>query len=231
MPFLRVVHDKRGYETTYLMELYREGHRQRSRILYLFRTPGGARGGREALDSEARAQLEVENPRIAFNWREIRENQQHIDLAAEPRRRRPKADVAPASEMAAAPEAPAAEAAADSTTTVTVESGSPRAPEVPSVVEGASPDEQMAFLAHWHREILGRIPRRTSDPARQEALTALAERLNPVAWSDADQITSGLQRASEALERLSRVFARRRRRRRRPAGSGGSSPEAPAAES
>ena len=29
MPFLRVIRDKRGYETTYLMHLYREGHRQR----------------------------------------------------------------------------------------------------------------------------------------------------------------------------------------------------------
>jgi len=46
---------------------------------------------------------------------------------------------------------------------------------------------------------------------------ALAERLNPSAWTDADQITTGLQQAGEALERLSRVFARRRRRgRRRP---------------
>ena len=46
MPFLRVIRDKRGYETTYLMHLYREGHRQRSRILYVFRSPGGVRVGR-----------------------------------------------------------------------------------------------------------------------------------------------------------------------------------------
>ena len=51
-----------------------------------------------------------------------------------------------------------------------------------------------------------------TDPVRREALTALAERLNPAAWTDADEVTTGLQQASEALERLSRVLTRRRRR-------------------
>jgi hypothetical protein len=62
-----------------------------------------------------------------------------------------------------------------------------------------------------------RIGRRINDPARRDTLHALAERLNPSAWTDADQITAGLPLAAEALERLSRVFARRRRRgKRRP---------------
>ena len=52
VPFLRVIRDKRGYETTYLMHWYREGNRQRSRILYVFRTPGGVRVGREALEPD-----------------------------------------------------------------------------------------------------------------------------------------------------------------------------------
>jgi hypothetical protein len=59
---------------------------------------------------------------------------------------------------------------------------------------------------------------RTADPERRDALLALAERLNPASWTDADQITTGLQHAAEALERLSRVMARRRRRARRPQG-------------
>jgi hypothetical protein len=96
---------------------------------------------------------------------------------------------------------------------------------IPAAIEGATPDEQIAFLVKWYPIVRERIPSRTSDPARQEALRALAERLNPATWTDADQITTGLQEASEALERLSRVFAKRRRRaKKRP-------PPAPSPES
>ena len=77
------------------------------------------------------------------------------------------------------------------------------------------PDEQMAFLTEWYASIRERIDKRISDDARRVTLHALAERLNPAAWTDADQITTGLQQASEALQRLSHVFARRRRRGRR----------------
>jgi hypothetical protein len=76
---------------------------------------------------------------------------------------------------------------------------------------------------------------------RIEALLALAERLNPDAWGDEEQIAAGLTQAAEALGRLSRVFSKRRRRsRRRPAAAApgdrvearadehGASPETPA---
>ena len=209
MPFLRVIRDKRGYETTYLMHLYREGHRQRSRILYVFRSPGGVRVGRDALEPDVLRELEAQYPDIAFDWKDVREHQQHIEMSPEPRRRKPpKRDEA----VAAAPEpqtpAPALPAAS---------APAPSPGAVPTAIEGATPDEQIAFLGRWYSLIRERIPRRTSDPVRQEALMALAERLNPAAWTDADQIAVGLQQASEALERLSRVFSRRRRRaRRRP---------------
>ena len=210
MPFLRVIRDKRGYETTYLMHLYREGHRQRSRILYVFRSPGSVRVGRGALDPDVLREIEAHYPDIAFDWKDVREHQQHIEITAEPRRRKPprREDLvtpgdAPAPPLAApvaAPTPPPAPAGA-----------------VPSAIEGATPDDQIAFLSRWYAIIRERIPRRTSDPVRQEVLMALTERLNPVTWTDADQIAAGLQGASEALERLSRVFSRRRRRvRRRP---------------
>lgn len=215
MPFLRVIRDKRGYETTYLMHWYREGHRQRSRILYVFRTPGGVRVGRHALEPEVLRQIEAMNPDIAFDWGVVRENQQVVEPVLEPRRRRPKreeGDVAPPTEGAPAASPAAAPPA-------------PVRPAVPAAIEGATPDEQIAFLAKWYPVIRERVPQRTSDPARQEALLALAERLNPAAWTDADQITAGLQQATEALDRLSRVFAKRRRRtKKRP-------PPAPPSES
>jgi hypothetical protein len=92
------------------------------------------------------------------------------------------------------------------------------------VIEGETPDERIAFLSHWHPIIRERIPHRTADPARQEALNALADRLNPANWTDADEITAGLQQAAEALERLSHVFSKRRRRGRRRVKDGHASP-------
>jgi len=206
VPFLRVIRDKRGYETTYLMHLYREGHRQRSRILYVFRSPGGVRVGRSSLDPDVLQEIEAQHPDIAFDWKEVRQSQLHVEMSGEPRRRRPPSrDEAPA---APAPPEP----------TVVPQALVSRALPplvVPSVVAGATPDEQIAFLTEWYARIRDRIPIRTADPARQQALLALAERLNPAAWTDADQIAAGLQQASSALERLSRVFAARRRRSRR----------------
>jgi hypothetical protein len=223
VPFLRVIRDKRGYETTYLMHLYREGHRQRSRILYVFRSPGSVRVGREALDPEVLREIEAHYPDIAFDWKDVRDHQQHIEISGEPRRRKPpkRDDV-----VATTPEEPPP-------ITVPALPAPAAAPNVvPPVVEGATPDDQIAFLGRWYGIIRERIPRRTSDPLRQEALFALAERLNPAAWTDADQIAAGLQQASEALERLSRVFSRRRRRpRRRSDGGGTQSSGVPPSES
>ena len=210
MPFLRVIRDKRGYETTYLMHLYREGHRQRSRILYVFRSPGGVRVGRGALDPDVLREIEVQYPDIAFDWKDVREHQQHIEISPEPRRRKP-----PKREEAVAAAAPDVEAPAPAPAPPAPSTPAPSPGAVPSAIEGATPDDQIAFLGRWYALIRERIPRRTSDPVRQEALMALTERLNPAAWTDADQIAAGLQQASEALERLSRVFSRRRRRARR----------------
>ena len=216
MPFLRVIRDKRGYETTYLMHWYREGSRQRSRILYVFRTPGGVRVGRPALEPAVQRQLEVQHPDIAFDWHAVRENQQVVEPAPELRRRRPKREEGEA--MAPPPRAAAAPAAAAA--------AAPPRPAIPATIEGATPDEQIAFLTQWYPAIRERIPQRAPEPARQEALFALAERLNPATWTDADQITTGLQQASEALDRLARVFTKRRRRpKKRPADS--SRPPAP----
>ena len=220
-----MIRDKRGYETTYLMHLYREGQRQRSKILYVFRTPGGVRVGRDPLEPDVLRQIEAQYPDIAFNWALVREGQQLIETAAEPRRRRPRreeeapaAASPPAIHEPAPPPPPAA---------------TPPRIAIPSAIEGATPDERIAFLSHWHPIIRERIPSRTSDPARQEALNALTDRLNPANWTDADEITAGLQQAAEALERLSHVFAKRRRRGRRRPKDARSSPgaESPPSES
>ena len=207
MPFLRVIRDKRGYETTYLMHWQREGSRQHSRILYVFRTPGGVRVGREALEADILKQIEAQHPDIAFDWGAVFHNRQIVETSTEPRRPRKRAPAeTPADAPAAAPPAQ--------------QQQQPARPSIPSAIEGATPDEQLAFLTKWYGVIHERIPHRIADPARQEVLLALAERLNPAAWTDADQITAGLQQAAEALERLSHVFAKRRRRSKKR-GTGG----------
>ena len=214
MPFLRVIRDKRGYETTYLMHWFRDGQRQRSKILYVFRSPGGVRVGRQVLEPEVLREIESQHPDVEFDWPSVREQKQVIDAAPEPRRRR-RSD-----EPAAKPRAAPAEAAPQQ----------PPRPAVPSTIDGSTPAEQMAFLALWYPQLRDRIAQRTSDPGRRDALLALAERLNASAWTDADEITAGLQGAAEALERLSHVFARRRRRARKRTGTAaGDAPEPAAA--
>jgi hypothetical protein len=208
VPFLRVIRDKRGYETTYLMHLYRDGLRQRSKILYVFRTPGGVRVGRDPLEPDVLRQIESQYPDIQFNWATVRESQQVIETSAEPRRRRPRREEETSAVASPPPVAPAAPPAAPP-------AAAPPRLAIPALIEGETPDERIAFLAHWHPIIRERIPHRTSDSARQDALNALADRLNPANWTDADEITAGLQQAAEALERLSHVFAKRRRRGRR----------------
>jgi hypothetical protein len=200
VPFLRVIRDKRGYETTYLMHWCREGNRQYSRILYVFRTPGGVRVGREALEADVLKQIEAHHPEIEFDWNAVFHNQQVVEASTEPRRPRKRPAEEPAEPRQAQPQPPA-----------------PR-PAIPSKIEGATADEQIAFLVHWHAVIRERIPQRISDPARQQVLLALAERLNSAVWTDVDQITAGLQQAAEALERLSHVFAKRRRRSKKRGG-------------
>ncbi len=221
MPFLRVIRDKRGYETTYLMHWYREGSRQRSKILYVFRTPGGVRVGRDAFEPEVLRQIEATFPDVVFDWPAIMANRQVIEPTLEPRRRRPKRE--------GTGDAPRIETAAPTVAATPrdePQAAVPPRPAIPSTIQGDTPDEQIAFLAHWYPLVRERILRRTSDPARQEALCALAERLNPSAWTDADEITTGLQQAAEALERFSHVFAKRRRRpRKRPGAPGSPVPE------
>ena len=213
MPFLRVIRDKRGYETTYLMHWFQDNGRQRSRILYAFRSPSGTRVGRDAIDPGLMRQLEIQNPAIAFDWKAVLAERQVIEPSPELRRRRPKKSEesrapapAPAPAEAAAAAAPRAQPAAAPP--------EPPRPMIPAAIEGLTPEDRVAFLQHWYPIVRERVDRRASDPDRHAALLSLADRMNSEGWA-AGEVEERLQQAAEALERLSHVFARRRRRARR----------------
>lgn len=219
MPFLRVIRDKRGYETTYLMHWFQDNGRQRSKILYAFRSPSGTRVGRDALDPGLMRQLELQNPNIAFDWRAVLADRQIIEPSPELRRRRPKRSEEPKEAAPAPPPVAKPEPAVPA---------QPSRPMIPAAIEGLTPEDRLAFLRHWYPVVRERVDRRASDPDRHAALVSLCDRMNPDGWAPED-VEARLQQAGEALERLSHVFARRRRRtRRRPSADGGGA--APAAE-
>jgi hypothetical protein len=219
VPFLRVIRDKRGYETTYLMHWFQDNGRQRSKILYAFRSPSGTRVGRDALDPGLMRQLELQNPNIAFDWRAVLADRQIIEPSQELRRRRPKRSEEPKEAAPAPPPVAKPEPAAPA---------QPPRPMIPAAIEGLAPEDRLAFLQHWYPVVRERVDRRASDPDRHAALISLCDRMNPDGWAPED-VEAKLQQAGEALERLSHVFARRRRRtRRRPSADGGGA--APAAE-
>ncbi len=230
MPFLRVLRDKRGHETTYLMHLFRDGGRSRSRVLYMFHSPQGLQVGGRPLDPDIRAELSRLYPDVPFDWRDLVAHQQVVEVGEpyRPRKRRKASDdegEPVAADEAAAPEAAEAEAPDEDD-----EQPAGRAPAqaaLPTVMGGSTPDEQVAWLAEWYPRVRDLIPQRFHDEVRRQALGALASRLDPSAWADDQARQEGLQAAAEAWGRLSRVFVRRRRRgRRRP----GPRKDAPASE-
>jgi len=220
VPFLRVIRDKRGYETTYLMHWFQDNGRQRSRILYAFRSPSGTRVGRDALDPGLMRQLELQNPGIPFDWKAVLGDKQVIEPSPELRRRRPKKGEEPKAAVAAPPP-PVAKVAPPP-------AAQPPRPMIPAALEGLTPEDRVAFLEHWYPIVRERVDRRASDPDRHAALLSLAERMNPAGWAP-EELETKLQQAGEALERLSHVFARRRRRARRKPPEDGS-PAPPAGE-
>jgi hypothetical protein len=193
------------------MHWYRDGARQRSKVLYVFRTPSGVRVGRPALDPDVAREIERQHPDITFAWDEVRSSQQVIEISPEPRRRRRPESVGGADRTEERPVDAASEKA-------------PPAEPIPTALVGATSDEQVAFLTEWYPRVRERVTQRVADPERRDALLALTERLNPATWTDADALAEGLAAAAEALERLARVLSRRRRARQRSSAGDGRQP-------
>src|SRR5262245_20975636 len=127
------------------MHWFQDNGRQRSRVLYAFRSPSGTRVGRDALDPGLMRQLELQNPGIAFDWKAVLADRQVIEPSPELRRRRPKKG----DESKAAAPAPAPVAAAPKREPEPAAPAQPARPMIPAAIEGLTPDDRMAFLRHW----------------------------------------------------------------------------------
>ena len=207
-----------GTKPRYLMHWYREGTRQRSRILYMFRTPGGVRVGRDSRSSRTFfAQLEAaasrHRLRLEGGSRQPAGRRAGARLppaTPAPRRGRGRDAEAPPAGAAPVDAAPAARVGRRRRrrTVAARRRSRPRS-------KAPRPTSRSPSSRNWYPSIRERIPQRTADPARQEALLALAERLNPAAWTDADQITRACSRRRKRSSGCRACLRRRRRRARR----------------
>jgi len=85
----------------------------------------------------------------------------------------------------------------------------------PSAAARILGSEGLLRLRARYAEVCARISAQVADPARQEALRALAERLNPDAWvTDAD-VQAGLEQFEQVLDQIRREVGPVRRRTRR----------------
>src|SRR5688500_9019237 len=125
------------------MHWYREGARQRSRILYVFRSPGGVRVGRESLEPDVLRDIEAHHPDIAFDWKAVFDNRQVVDTTPDmrrPRKRRRDEEPAPPIEPAApSPVKPQPPAPARGSTSGAEAQAADSAPPRPAIPAARSP--------------------------------------------------------------------------------------------
>jgi hypothetical protein len=201
VPFIRYSRDKRGYETTVVQHAYRSAQgSQRSRVLYMFRTPSNLRVGRRSLDEEVMEALEHTHPDLAFDWttlqREIvgerseyRDRDREREHVRRPPPRRP--DVRP-----------------------------PVVPAPPPVIEDQSPlgravgASTAARLRGRFSDLLQRIARRAKSPEDRDRLTERAVRLNPDEWPDEATMRASAQTVEAEWEAIASELPQRRRGRR-----------------
>jgi hypothetical protein len=184
---------------------------QRTRILYVFRSPAGSRIGREPLEGEVQEALEHTHPDLTFDWHSL------MRESMEPARRPSGRGEAP-------------ERASRFSQGGSVARGRPqaRAPERPPVTESAAPvvSEDASLLGQTlgpgpaarlrtrYAEVLQRIARRARTPEERDRLVERARRLNPDDWADEVAVrTAVVTVETEWLAIVSDLPARRRGRR------------------
>lgn len=196
MPFVRYTRDKRGYESTMVMHVYRSGaSAQRTRVLYLFRSPPNVRVGRRPLDQEVVEALEHTHPDLTFDW---------TNLLREPPPPRPEPRERP-SRPNRPPRAGAAVAPA---------SAPPVQVDDQSLLGRVLGAEQAVRLRAKYQELLQRIARRATTPEQREQLTDRAGRLNPDEWTDESAVRTASRTVEQEWAAIAEELPQRRRGRR-----------------
>jgi hypothetical protein len=236
LPRLRFTRDQRGYENTFLVHTTRRRGKERTRILYWFRSPPHVKIGRAAFDEEAIRAIEAANPDVAFDWGRILQARPP-EPEAEPWRSRrgrgardrertetsaPAAPPLPPpatyrSEHSCGPEPsdtgsePALDEELDEEEEIDGRPGSASEPSASERVLGA---EGLSRVRARYAEVLARISAQITDDAVADELRDLAERLNPDAWVTADEVGRGLEHFEPVLEQLRQRLGPPRRPRR-----------------
>jgi hypothetical protein len=234
VPFIRVSRDKRGYDNLIVKHDYRPfgPGPQRTRVLYLFRSPTHLKVGRTMLDSEVREALEHTHPDLTFDWDAFQRDQaaaarlERGDRGPAERGHRQWTGARPARQAPDRPSRPAPDRSAPLP--------APPAPLPPddSVLGRTLGAGQAAVLRQRYQEVLVRVSRRAPTPEERDRLTSELVRLNPDDWSDEAAIRAGVSTAPSEWARIASALPSRRRGRRggrdreRFGGGGHAAPEA-----
>jgi hypothetical protein len=242
VPRLRFTRDERGYEHTFLVHTVRRRGRERTRLLYWFRSPPAVRVGRPALDPDAIRGIEQANPDIVFDWPAILEARfpeaEPIESWRVRRgRAREREGRAGSTTASSAPPPVASSAAARGEGTHSRREDSPaqsnviadsedgtfdadQASEGPalelSAVQRALGSEGLLRVRARYAEVLARISSQVTDAAMADELRVLAEQLNPDAWVTAEEVQSGLENFERVLESVRQRLGPLRGRKGRP---------------
>src|SRR5262249_21504588 len=167
----------------------------RTRVLYLFRTPSHVKIGRQALEAEVMEALEHTHPDLSFDWTSLQREPVMVRLEPE-RPNRPNRQPQSAPRPAVVVPAPVVEL------------------EDESLLGRVLGPSAAARLRQRYSDLGQRILRRARTPEERDRLTERLKRLNPDDWSDEGSVKSGAQSVEAEWDAIAVELPSRRRGRR-----------------